>query len=168
MINRICLILASLLLLFPLLTSNGYSQESNLPTNELVKYIQINKDKNGKLYNVTTVQAEIPRQIQEWIPKTKDEKLLNRKEINELATKYHLFERTKMNPQLRYKEGDISYWLEQHISSWELSLEFLSRRLVLLVADQHNATIPTQGDLSHWSQQIYTSLYNNAQIKWNK
>ncbi len=79
---------------------------------------------------------------------------LMKDEVRDLARFYGLFERTKTNPHLRFKEGDISYWYEQNLTEDELKLEFETRRRVLERANQQGRRIPSQGDLSHSAEQL--------------
>jgi hypothetical protein len=81
-----------------------------------------------------------------------------------LAVECGLYERTKINSHLRPRGGDISFWYEQQINRTKLNekdlrMEFVSRRIILLMADELNIFIETQGDLSHAAQRIQTKMH---------
>ena len=77
-------------------------------------------------------------------------------EVRELARFYDLFNSWKVNPHLRFKEGDISYWTEQGFTEQELMHEFESRQTVLRRAEKSGEKIPSQGDLSYKAEQLQT------------
>ena len=79
-------------------------------------------------------------------------------EVRDLARFYGLFNEWKVNPHLRFKEGDVSYWYEQGLSEQALKREFESRRIILQRAETTGERIDTQGDLSHKAQEIQPQL----------
>lgn len=83
---------------------------------------------------------------------------LSKSDVRNLAQFYDLFNEWKVNPHLRFKEGDISYWQEQGLSENALKLEFESRRLVLQQAESSRQRIATQGDLSHRAQELQSKM----------
>jgi len=85
---------------------------------------------------------------------------LTKEDVRDLARFYGLFTRWKVNPQLRFQEGDISYWYEQKRSEQELKVEFESRKIVLERAEKHGNCIETQGDLSYYAEQA------QSEMKW--
>lgn len=129
-------------------------------------WIHVRKDGEGKLVAIEADAKKIPKDIIRLLTPKKDEQKLNRDKIRELAKKHKLLALTDVNPHLRFKDGDISYWAEQNLAAWELELEFLARRLVLEVADRDEAVVPTQGDLSHWATKLYVTLYKKASENW--
>ena len=98
--------------------------------------------------DTTPATSRLPHIVNPNMP-TKDE-------VRELARFYNLFNRWKVNPRLRFKEGDISYWAEQGFTEKELMLEFESRQTVLRRAEKSGEKIPSQGDLSHKAEQLQT------------
>ena len=122
----------------------------------------------GNLSKVTIEKGKIPTTTLQRLMPTKDERKLTKDEIKALAKQCGLFERTDVNPHLRYKDGDIAYWSEQDLQAWEIRLEFLARRWVLLAADDAKAYIPQQGDLSHWASSVYGAMYQEMRPTWEK
>lgn len=83
---------------------------------------------------------------------------LTKTEVRQLSEFYNLFNTWKVNPHLRFKDGDISYWYEQGLSEDQLKLEFESRRIVFERAEQSGQIFDTQGDLSFHAQQIQSQI----------
>ncbi len=81
-----------------------------------------------------------------------------REDVRKLAEYYELTRPSAVNPQLRFKDGDISYWKEQGLSARALEREFESRKLVLNRADRAKTTIPSQGDLSHAAKTVQMQM----------
>jgi hypothetical protein len=88
------------------------------------------------------------------LPNLMDDSKPTKHEIRDLAIFYGLFNRWKVNPQLRFKEGDIVYWSEQGLTEEELKKEFKSRQTVLFRAEKSRESIPTQSDLSYKAEQL--------------
>ena len=146
-------------------SADSYAQERT----SLERYIPVQKDRRGVVRGVQT-SGNAPIEVVEQLPSSKDERILDLDhmgEIRALAEQYGLFEYTEMNPQLRYEDGDISYWAEQGRAAWDLSLHFLARRLVLLRADQTEGSIPEHGNLSALAQGVYRSLHAEARRNWS-
>lgn len=83
---------------------------------------------------------------------------LSKEDIKKLAEFYDLTKSWKINPHLKMKEGDISYWYEQELSENEIKSEFESRRIILERAEKNHQIIEAQGDLSHMAQKIQSQL----------
>jgi hypothetical protein len=83
---------------------------------------------------------------------------LTKSEVRELARFYNLFNDWKVNPHLRFRDGDISYWYEQKLSDESLKREFNSRRIVLERAETTREIIPSQGDLSHRAEELQAQM----------
>ena len=128
---------------------------------ELAKFVTL-KTSKGKLAGVQVVSNKVPF---DFLP-DRDERRLNVSEIKELAKQHGLWSKWSVNPQLRFKDGDISYWHAQDAVYWEISLEFLARGAILHAAERDKAIVPTQGDLSHWATKVYASLYQETRKKW--
>jgi hypothetical protein len=77
-----------------------------------------------------------------------------RDEVRTLARDLGLMNEISPNIHLSFLDGDISYWTEQRLNKKRLTLEFIARKAVLDAASLNNIIIPTQGDLSYYSQQI--------------
>ncbi len=88
------------------------------------------------------------------LPYIADSESPTKDEVRALARFYGLLNRWKVNPHLRFKEGDISYWSEQGFTEQELMLEFETRQTVLRRAEISGERIPSQGDLSHKAEQL--------------
>nr|VFK79509.1 MAG: hypothetical protein BECKSD772D_GA0070982_105220 [Candidatus Kentron sp. SD] len=131
------------------------------------------KDERGRLKHLalkeveSSAEGDIAIMVDE-LPAERLEKLATLPDVEREAERYGLMRRSIENPHLRFKTGDLSYWAEQGLQLWELQLEFYARKLVLDAADKHGAEIPTQGDLSHFAQRIYSKLYRTARIQWGK
>lgn len=147
-------------------SSFGDSTEKDEKSKPKHTWIEVRKDSDGKLIGIDVNAKKIPKEALDRLPSKKDEQKLNKSQVRELAKEYRLLERAETNPHLRFKDGDISYWAEQDVAAWEMNIEFLARQLLLEVADRDEATIPAQGDLSHWAGKLYSSLYKKAREKW--
>ena len=79
-------------------------------------------------------------------------------EVRELARFYRLFTEWKINPQLRFKEGDVSYWAEQGYSERRLRIKFEARRQILEHAEISGERLGDQGDLSNRSKSVEAAL----------
>jgi len=79
---------------------------------------------------------------------------LSETDVENLALFYGLFTQWRVNPQLRFKPGDIGYWYRRRLSESDLKIQFESRRQVLQRAEETGKKIPTQGDLSFFAEQI--------------
>ena len=121
-------------------------QPSPLATH--LKQLENQKSLNTPIQKSTSVEetSRLPNVANSETP-TKDE-------VRELARFYSLFNRWKVNPHLRFKEGDISYWSEQGFTEQELMREFESRQTVLRRSEKNGERIPSQGDLSHKAEQL--------------
>lgn len=91
-------------------------------------------------------------------PAVQNPEALSKQDVKRLADFYELTKTWRVNPHLKFKDGDISYWFEQNLSEDELRREFESRRIILQRAENTGQTIKTQGDLSHQAQQIQSEL----------
>jgi hypothetical protein len=91
-------------------------------------------------------------------PRIADSSHLTKPEVRAMAEYYGLFRNWSVNPHLKLKTGDISYWYEQQLSERALQLEFDSRRIVLERAERSGQRIPTQGDLSALAQEIQATI----------
>ncbi|MCK5056365.1 MAG: hypothetical protein KAT34_06910 [Candidatus Aminicenantes bacterium] len=106
-----------------------------------------------------------PQKVVKWVEKTMSntgKKKLSKVDVENIVVEFELFENPKFNKHLRFKDGDVSYWYEQHIrygvDEEELRFEFAARKTVLEAADDQEIIIPSQGDLSHLAQQIMADL----------
>jgi hypothetical protein len=93
-------------------------------------------------------------------PPVQNSSKLSKSEVRNLAKFYGLFTEWKVNPHLRFLEGDVSYWHEQGLSEIALKKQFESRRIVLSRAEKSGDKYPTQGDLSHAAEQILSNFSN--------
>jgi hypothetical protein len=91
-------------------------------------------------------------------PFIQDPAHLTKSEVRDLAKFHGLLDHSKVNPHLRFAEGDISYWYEQSLHEKVLNREFESRRIALERADQNGQKYDTQGDLSQAAKQIASAL----------
>lgn len=133
----------------------------------LSEYFQITRKPNGSADQIEFEDPiKWPKEIINLLPKSKDERILAKEEVNKLVRKYHLKEVTKTNPQLEFRTGDSSHWFEQEKPKYELELQFLSRWVVLLAADESKAKINEQGDLSYFANQVYRKLMDKAEQLW--
>jgi hypothetical protein len=91
-------------------------------------------------------------------PNIKNAKRLTRDEVRRLAQFYNLLNEWKANPQLRFDDGDITFWFQQGLSEDHLKLEFESRRQILEQAEKSGQKIGDQGDLSNLAKGIQSRL----------
>ena len=84
----------------------------------------------------------------------------NKTDVRNLCSVFGLLETPSVNPQLRFQEGDISYWSERRLQHYDLVMELVARKLVLDKADADGVAIATQGDLSFFSMNVYDKLYD--------
>jgi hypothetical protein len=89
-------------------------------------------------------------------------------QIKELAREFGLFDKIQPNIHLRFKDGDIAFFEAQHLSEEEYRLEFYSRKLVLLAAQENNFVIDTQGDLAHAAQKVMADIIKKKIALQNK
>ena len=59
----------------------------------------------------------------------------NKTDVRNLCSVFGLLETPSVNPQLRFQEGDISYWSERRLQHYDLVMELVARKLVLDKAD---------------------------------
>ena len=83
---------------------------------------------------------------------------LTKSEVRDLVKFYGLFTEWKINPHLRFLEGDVSFWFEQGLSELALKKQFEARRIILNRAEKSGVKYSTQGDLSHAAEQILSTL----------
>lgn len=69
-------------------------------------------------------------------------------QVKELAKMIGLLDSPRINPHLRFLDGDISYWYEQELRLDELRMHFAARKAVLDAADRDGVVIADQGVLS--------------------
>lgn len=113
-------------------------------------------DANG---SAPSPQVDSPAIASPRLPNIEDPARPTKQEIRELARFYGLFNHWEVNPYLRFKEGDISYWSDQGLTEEELKTEFESRQTVLLRAEKSGEKIPTQGDLSYQAEQLQAIMH---------
>jgi transcriptional regulator with XRE-family HTH domain len=92
------------------------------------------------------------------LPESTTSESLAKPQIKEIARKFGLLEKRRINGHLRYDDGDISYWYEQNSSSDELVLKFASRKVVLDAAERDAVEILNQGKLSEVANSLLTWL----------
>lgn len=97
-------------------------------------------------------------QVSYRLPDTLTSEGLGKGQIKDLAKRFNLLERKKINPHLRLLDGDISYWYEQGLSLDELIRHFEARKAVLDAADRDRVLINHQGELSWAAAQIMAAL----------
>lgn len=131
------------------------------------RFIEVSKNSDGDITDLDTNIAAAPKSLLGALPNHDDERRLNKHQIRELADKYDLRKRTEVNPHLRFKDGDISFWEEQNLAAWELEFEFLARQQLLKAADEQEVTIPTQGDLSQWAAKVSAALQGTSDHDWH-
>jgi hypothetical protein len=83
---------------------------------------------------------------------------LTKSEVHNLVKFYGLFTVWKVNPHLRFLEGDVSYWYEQGLSEMALKRQLETRRIILERAETSGKKYPTQGDLSYAAEQNISTL----------
>lgn len=132
----------------------------------LQNVVHIQRNKTGRATKVIVEEgAKVPKELLVLLP-SKDTRMLSKSQIRELAGKHRLMEEWEVNPVLKFKAGDISFFYEEHLSAWDVELQFLARRIVLESAEEEEATIPSQGDLSALSNPVYSWLHKAARDKW--
>ncbi len=92
------------------------------------------------------------------LPDTFASEGLGKAQIKKLAKMCNLLESRKINPHLRYNDGDVSYWYEQGYSLDELIMEFAARKVVLDAADRGSTIIDDQGTLSEAATRVIPLL----------
>lgn len=97
-------------------------------------------------------------ELSRHIPITAVNDQITEAEVRELAQGFGLLERTRVNPNLRFLGGDISYWGEQGLTLDEMKLQFAARKTVLDAADREGVKIVNQGTLSHVAAQVMAAL----------
>jgi hypothetical protein len=102
----------------------------------------------------TSAESSLSTKDTSRLPYVADSARPSKEEVRELARFYDLFNHWQVNPHLRFKEGDISYWSEQGLTEQELMREFESRQTVLRRAETSGEKIPSQGDLSNKAEQL--------------
>lgn len=151
----------SIVMIGGVLTINGSKfavQEVMKDERGRLKHLALNEVKSSAEEDIVIKAGELPAE--------RLEKFATLPDVEKEAERYGLMRRSIENPNLRFKTGDLAYWAEQGLQLWELQLEFYARKLVLDAADKYGAEIPTQGDLSHFAQRIYSKLYRTARIQW--
>lgn len=108
--------------------------------------------------------AKVPNELLALLP-SQDTRKLNKSEIRELADKHRLLDEWKVNPQLKFMDGDISLFYNESLSARNVELQFMARRIVLEKAEEEGTTIPSQGDLSALSQPVFSWLHSAARGK---
>lgn len=83
---------------------------------------------------------------------------LNKSEVEKIIHEIGLQNESKINPHLKFEDGDISYFYEQNLTKLQLELEFRSRKMVLDMADEDNTFINEPGDLSQKAKSIKARL----------
>lgn len=103
--------------------------------------------------------------VKKWVRKmgqSNNKMKVERADIEILVEEFLLSEKTTYNPHLRFKDGDISYWVKQcrkyGLDEEDLRREFAARRAVLEAADMSGVVIDTQGDLSHAAEEIMADM----------
>ena len=120
-----------------------------------------------KLTEIVSVEDEYIRErMQEEITGNSDisEENLSEEDIERLANNFGLLNEIRMNPGLRFQEGDISYWYEQGLSRTEYELEFLARKIVLEAAAENEVNIGDSGELSAAAQDIMFYLVQEKRV----
>jgi hypothetical protein len=82
----------------------------------------------------------------------------SKSEVRELARFYKLFTEWRINPQLRFEEGDVSHWAEQGYSERRLRIKFEARRQILERAEISGERLGDQGDLSNRAKSVEAAL----------
>ena len=124
------------------------------------------KNKTGRATKVFVEEkAKVPKKLLALLP-AKDTRKLSKSEIRKLAEKHRLMKEWEVNPVLKFKGGDIAFFYEENLSAWDVELQFISRRIVLERAEEEEATISSQGDLSALSNPVYSWLHKAARKKW--
>ena len=147
---------------------SSFSEEGDLTVNITLEFVQGGNVIGKKQASIIIKREEITQQQGKdtapitaasptepkdpTYPKIENPQRLTRTEVRRLAEFYGLTQRRKVNPHLRFLEGDISYWFEQRLSEDELKLEFESRRIILDRAEKSGEVISTQGDLSYLAE----------------
>ncbi|MBI4662775.1 MAG: hypothetical protein HY735_28505 [Verrucomicrobia bacterium] len=114
----------------------------------------------------TLGKDNFPQEIIAALPTTKDNRILDENSVRGLATRHKLLDPTVRNADLRFKDGDISYWTGQKMQAWDIEIEFLARYFVLRLADKENLSIANQGELSRLASFIKRALLTRAEQTW--
>jgi hypothetical protein len=124
----------------------------------------------AKVVKNVTIEKEtpVPKELLDLLPKKKDLSKLTRTQIQDLAEKNRLFKEWEVNPVLQFQDGDISYWYEQGKAAWNLELQFLARRIIIERAEKAKGKIPSKGDLSAFSEPVFSWLQELASKNWEQ
>jgi hypothetical protein len=143
---------AALLVAFPIALAMIVVRAEKLP------FLVVRADPAGNISDLTVNEDNLPAEIAAVLGAPKVTTGLARDQVRELAMRHQLFAVHAMNPQLRFIEGDVTFWLHQRRAGWELELEFLARRLLMEAADRAQVKIATQGTLSYYARRLYGKL----------
>lgn len=118
----------------------------------------ITSDKTADHKELTSTSNSPLNAVGIHYPLIRNEAQLTKSEVRDLAQFYRLFNEWRVNPHLRFQEGDISYWYEKGLSEKALNIEFDSMRIILERAEASGEIIDSQGDLSYKAQKIKARL----------
>jgi hypothetical protein len=113
-------------------------------------------------------ENNLPEDVVALLPKTKNTEIADLKRIEEFAKQCDLLDDWQHNPHLKFKGGDLSWWTEQKLPSWELQIEFLARKMILDEAEHQHIGLDgyDQGALSALATMVYPVLWKKAQKLW--
>lgn len=125
-------------------------------------WLEIERGVDGRIVSLWIDPGAIPKETLRSLPRVEDKKKLAKQEVKELAEKYGLFDTRSVNPHLVFDDFAIEWWSQRERVSWELELEFLSRRMVLDVAERDKIVIPAHGDLSYLADKLLPILMKKS------
>ena len=142
--------------------------ESSAELQALKKSLQDLRQNTQLIKYVTALDAsQIPQEIIDALPTTRDQRMLGPQETLELAKKLGLAD-LPQDGQIYLTGGDITWWQQQGQPAWRVTIEFLARRMVRAEAVRQKIKIPDAGEWSNWARPIYPILLEVAQTKWNE
>ena len=112
------------------------------------------------------ISPEAVDMIEERLPVGMEDRILNLKEVSEVAEKYGLIEVEGMNSHLSFTDRDLQYWHDRKLPSNHIHFQFLARNLVISLSNEEQFFIPDHGDLSYLSGRIFSNIYYMAEDYW--
>lgn len=127
---------------------------------------QIRQDSELKTYALEFDRSQVPQEILDALPATKDVRILTEEQLQKMAKDHGLLGSDDA-AQIQWDPGDIGYWNGRKLPAWDITLYFLAHKTLRQKANELEIRITDKGDWSSWAGPIYIVLKGIAHRRWD-
>ncbi len=110
-------------------------------------------------------RSQISAEIEAALPTERSTATLTRDQLEQMAKRFGLMGAVESG-QFQWQDGDISYWYEEALPAWDVTVHFLAHRVILEKANELDIVITNSGEWTSWTKPVQAELTKFTRQHW--